>query len=401
MPSTELRVPALAGQRDHRVDFYRGIALAMIFVNHVPGNVWESFTTRNFGFSDAAEVFVFLAGFASAFAYGKPFFAGNVVDATLKAWRRAGILYMVHIVLTTVAIAAFAWATLAFGKGGLLHQIGLGEILTHPLETLVGVATLGHQLGYVNILPMYTVLLLMLPLHLALARISPRTMLAGAVLLWAATGAFRLDIPNFPLPGGWFFNPFAWQLLFAIGLYCGLTKWQRDAPAVPYHPVLYGAALVYLAFAFVFVGLDVWGVERQLGLPMLIGQFDKSFVSLPRLLHVLAMIYVFAHAPASSPIASIARGNPFALLGRHALPVFAMGTVLSLIGQIVKFERPPAFLFDTAMVIVGLSLQFALAHALERRRQGRSTARKAPSPAPVPQPAAGATAPARHRPVLG
>jgi hypothetical protein len=209
-------------------------------------------------------------------------------------------------------------------------------------------------------------------------------MLAGAVLLWIAAGTLRLDIPNFPLPGGWFFNPFAWQLLFAIGLFCGLIKWQRNAPAVPYHPVLYAAALGYLAFAFAFVGLDAWGVEHQLGLPMLIGQFDKSFVSLPRLLHVLSMIYVFAHAPASSPIASISRGNPLALLGRQALPVFVAGTVLSLIGQIAKFGHPPEFVFDTGFVVAGIGLQFALAYGLEwwrealTRRPGRPAQRPGP-----------------------
>lgn len=354
----------------------------MIFVNHAPDNVWELYTTRNFGFSDAAELFVFLAGFASAFAYGRGFLNGNVLVSTLKAWRRAGMLYLVHIFLTMAVIALFAYGALLLGNGALMEQHGIGYILTKPLESLIGIVVLTQQLAYVNILPMYSVILLMLPLHLALARISSGAMLCGAILLWLVAGTLRLDLPNYPASGGWFFNPFSWQLIFAIGLYCGLSKSQRNAPAVPYSPVLYAAALAYLAFAFAFIG---WrGIEHPLDLPMLFGQFDKTFVSLPRLLHVLAMIYVFAYAPKTSPVAKVSRRNPFTALGRHSLPVFALGTILALAAQVVKFGRPEHFVLDTAMVVLGLSLQFGLAYYLEWWGEAKKRSRTSPARATAP-----------------
>ena len=381
MPS-ETAVPPPKPVRDQRVDFYRGIALAMIFVNHVPGNVWENYTSRNFGFSDAAELFVFLAGFASAFAYARPFLAGAPLLTTLKAWRRAGVLYLVHIMLTMFAVGLFSWAALAFGRGDMMMHFGLETFITRPVEVLVGVITLSHQLGYVNILPMYSVILLMLPLHLLLVRTIGRGgMLAAAVLFWLVTGLLRLDIPNFPYPGGWFFNPFAWQLIFAIGLYCGLTKWQRGAPAVPFNRWLYALAILYLIGAFVFVGLEAWGAERLLGWPFLISYFDKTFVTLPRLLHVLALIYIFAHAPASSPLQRVGAGNPFTMLGRHSLPVFALGTALSLIAQVVHFDRPPGFVFDTLLISAGLALQFGLAAYLDWWGAAKPGARSRPAAA--------------------
>ena len=351
--------------RDQRVDFYRGIALAMIFINHIPGVIWENYTSRNFGFSDAAELFVFLAGFASAFAYARPFLAGTRLRTGLKAWRRAGVLYLVHIMLTMFAIGSFCWAALAFGRGDLLQHFGLELFIAKPIEALVGVITLSHQLGYVNILPMYSVILLMLPLMLLLVRFVGRNgMLAVAAVFWVLTGLLKLNIPNFPYEGGWFFNPFAWQFVFAIGLWCGLAKWQRGY-AVPYNRFLYAAAVVYLIGAFIFVGLDAWGSERALGMPFLLTYFDKTFVTVPRLLHVLALIYVFAHAPAASPLQKIGSNNLFTRLGRHSLPIFAAGTVLSLVAQIIYFGNPPSFLLDTLLVLVGLALQVFLAIYLD------------------------------------
>lgn len=394
MPS-ETVVPPQKPMRDQRVDFYRGIALAMIFVNHVPGNIWENYTSRNFGFSDSAELFVFLAGFASAFAYAKPFLGGARLVTLLKAWRRAGVLYLVHIMLTMFAIGLFCWAALAFGRGDMLLHFGLETFITRPIEALVGVITLSHQLGYVNILPMYSVILLMLPVHLLLVKLVGRHgMLLAAALFWLVTGLYRLDIPNFPYPGGWFFNPLAWQFIFAIGLWCGLSKWQRSLPAVPYNGTLYTLAIAYLIGAYVFVGLDAWGSERLLGWPFLISYFDKTFVTLPRLLHLLAMIYVFAHAPLSSPLQRVGANNPFTLLGRHSLPVFALGTALSLIAQIVHFGRPSSFLYDSALIGVGLALHFALAAYLDWWKRTKPAPKAAPRPV-VATPAAGTVSPKR------
>jgi len=350
--------------RDYRVDFWRGIALAMIFVNHIPGNVWENFTSRNFGFSDAAELFVFLAGFASAYAYAPLFLAGERVAATLKAWRRAGVLYLVHITLTVAAIGIFSWAALALGYGDMMRTIGLRSFITMPMETMIGVAGLGHQLGYVNILPMYCVLLLMLPLHLAMAQISRGAMLAGAVLMWIVAYIWAIDVPAFPLPGGWFFNPFSWQLIFAVGLYCGLNR-RETGVAVPYRPWLYALALAYALLAFLTIRFGLWWIWGQSPLPVLITGFDKTYVSLTRLLHVMAICYLFANAAATSPFANISRDNIFTMLGRHSLPVFAVGTVLSLCGQVLKHGSEPSIWFDTPMVLAGLAILFGLARYLD------------------------------------
>ncbi|GGE17175.1 OpgC protein [Aureimonas endophytica] len=369
------------GKRDHRVDFFRGVALAMIFINHIPGNFWENMTSRNFGFSDSAELFVFLAGYASAFAYGRPFLGGHRLVVSLKAWRRAGTLYLVHTALTLFAVGFFAWAALIFGDGGILAANDLAPIVTDPLNTLVGLATLGHQLRFVNILPMYVALLVMLPALLALTiAVGRNGMVLGAFLLWAFAALFWLNLPNHPYSGGWFFNPFAWQLIFAIGLNCGLARLSGEQ-AVPYSRPLYIAALAYLAGSFLFIEFEMWGFERDFGLPVMLSGFDKTYVSLPRLLHLLALVYVFAHAPRESVFSRISADNPFTRLGRHSLPVFATGTALALVVQVVKFGEPPQHLRDTLLIAAGLGLQFGLAHFLDWWRTAGQAIRK---PAPIP-----------------
>ncbi|MER0239532.1 OpgC domain-containing protein [Fulvimarina sp. MAC8] len=357
--------PKPATSRDNRIDFWRGVALIMIFINHVPGNFWERYTSRNFGFSDAAELFVFLAGFAAAFAYGRPFLAGQKLFATVKALRRAGTLLLVQMTLTVLAIGLFAWAALAFGEGELMRRMNLAALSDEPLEAYFGLASFGHQFGYLNILPMYIALLIMAPVHLWLASISRELMLGSAIALWAASWAFYLNIPAFPNPGGWFFNPIAWQVIFAAGLYGGLRK-ASGKPSVPYKPWLLGLALAYLLFAFVTTRYGLWFLIYGLDpLPPAIASLDKTFAAVPRVLHVLALAYVFANAASHSPFANIDRSNIVAAMGRHSLPVFAFGTMLSLICQVIKFGREQEFFFDTGLLLAGLALQFALVLWLE------------------------------------
>ena len=58
-------------QRDLRLDFFRGLALIFIFIDHIPENVLSYFTPQAFQFYDAAEVFIFISGYTAALVYGR------------------------------------------------------------------------------------------------------------------------------------------------------------------------------------------------------------------------------------------------------------------------------------------------------------------------------------------
>src|SRR5882724_40332 len=139
--------------RDTRIDVLRALALLTIFVDHVPGTVFETLTYKNLGFSDAAEAFVLISGMSVALAYGTKFQPSGRLLATLKMWRRAGVLYVTHIVTTMVVMALFCAAAVFAHRPEILKLINIEPLMKNTPEVLVGIVTLGHQLGYNNILP--------------------------------------------------------------------------------------------------------------------------------------------------------------------------------------------------------------------------------------------------------
>lgn len=133
--------------RDTRIDVFRALALLTIYINHVPGTIYENFTHKNLGFSDSAEAFVLISGMAVGLAYGKKFIPGNRLLVSLKTLRRAGTLYVAHIMTTVATLAIFSAAALYFARPDLLKLINIQMIIEDTPEALVGIATLGHQIG--------------------------------------------------------------------------------------------------------------------------------------------------------------------------------------------------------------------------------------------------------------
>jgi hypothetical protein len=378
-------------RRDTRIDVFRALALITIFINHIPGNVFEHLTHKNFGFSDSAEAFVLISGLAAGLAYGTRFVPGSRLLLSMKALRRAAVLYITHIVLTVSTLAIFAAAATWFADPSLLEMINIGAVVTDAPRALVGLATLGHQLGYNNILSMYAVVLLMVPMFLLLGRINLWLMLGVSAAIWLYAGLWGVAPPNYPTDGVWFLNPLSWQFLFVIGL--AATMHVKRGGSIPFVLPLYLVSAAYVLGSLLWVMASWWGAETTLGLPVVLAGFDKTFLSLPRLLHVLALAYLIAAVPAVSNLARLDQRSPLALLGKHSLPVFVAGTLLAMVGQVLTSVFPEkGFLFDSALVGTGLALQFALAFWLEFLPMIGWGGR--PAVAPAPRAVASASPPA-------
>ena len=368
-----LDIDGVPTKRDSRLDMFRGLALVMIFINHVPGTIYENFTSRNFGFSDAAEAFVFMSGLAAGLAYSPRFRTGSVWLATAKVWARARQLYFVHLTITLLSLAIFAAAALWFGQAEVIARNNIPRLFAQPLATMIGIPLLTHQLGYLNILPLYITLLLATPLLLWVGQRRPLLLLGGSVALWALAGQLRLNLPNYPNQGGWFFNPLSWQLLFITGLLCGAAM-KQGKRFFPRTRLLFGLCLAWVVLSLLWVKLPLIGSAgmatlsymSKLGFPFYITGFDKTFLSLPRLSHALALFYVMASIGSIRGFAQTAWAAPFRLLGRQGLPVFAVGTVLSMALQAVKNPLPNDPLVDGVLLGGGLLLQLALAWMLTR-----------------------------------
>ncbi len=374
-PSTVVRT---AAPRDLRLDAFRGLCLVMIYINHVPGTIYENLTSRNFGFSDAAEGFVLMSGIAAGLAYSAPFRAGFGWQAVGRVWRRAWTLYMVHAMLTLMALGILSFGALHLGAGEILTRNGFGSFLSRPLAIHAALPVLTYQLGYVNILPMYMVMLLMAPFMLWMALRRPYLTWVLSGLVWLGAGMFYWNLPNRPIGGGWFFNPISWQFIFCTGLLTGvaLKEGQRFLPKRLWLQVLTGL-FVGLALASSQIkmvaetlGQTLWAIQ-ELGVPRIFTVFDKTYASGPRLFHILALAYLlstFAFVKRWSAAPAMA---PFVLLGRNALPIFALGSMLALSAQVIKTAMPPSLALDSVLILGGLGLQLLFAWALEKGRLKR------------------------------
>ena len=362
--------PLPPAARDARLDVFRGLALVMIFINHAPRNYLENFTNRNFGFSDAAEGFVFMSGIAAGIAYSGYFRRDDPVEGITRVLRRVWTLYQVHILITVIALAIAAAAAHWFGAPEMMRKHGIWTLVTDPLGFLIGVPLLGHQLGYVNILPLYLVLLLLVPPVIWAGLRWPLVVLGLSATLWLVAGIMALNLPNYPQGGGWFLNPFSWQLLFVIGVLTGVAHkaGQRFVPVLPW--------LFWLAAGFLLLSL-VWmkwpefaaimrgglRAAQDAGVPVVMTGFNKSYLAAPRLLHILALAYVLSCLPAVRRLCTTTLAAPLALLGQQALPVFALGTVLAFAIQSVKTVTGEDFVLDTVLIVTGLLAQLGLAAA--------------------------------------
>jgi len=390
--------------RDLRIDMFRGLALAMIFIDHVPGNPYERFTSRNFGFSDAAEAFFVMSGIAAGLAYSGRFLPEQVRrqglwQAVAPIWARAWLLYLVQIMMTCVCIGLFAAAMLYFDAPELMQRNNLRQVFQNPGEALLGIPFLLHQIGYVNILPVYAVLLFAAPAIIPLAERWPWAVAVGSLGLWFCAGVFRWNLPNFPNPGGWFFNPFTWQAVFVTGLLIGiaLRRGERFVPRIGWLFWLAAGFLVFvLAWRFVpglgpFLNHQMAWLGAQ-GVPFNIVSHDKTFLALPRFLHVLALVYVISCLGWVVTLAESRWVAPLRLLGRHGLLVFAWGTIIAMGFQTLMFTHEGSVWMPLVLPPLGLAIQLGLAwlkqlSADDARRRARAAASR-PGARPVAEPQA-------------
>ena len=374
------------GKRDHRIDILRALALLSIFINHIPGNVLEPFTHKNFGLSDSAEAFVLLAGVASAFAYFPRFYAGAVLLPLAKIAKRVVVLYVAHLASLMVGLGIFCFALQQWGMPILDTPLNIDTIFAQPTKAFIGIPLMTQQIGYHNILPLYVCLLIFLPVLMAVARFfGLGAMLATSFAIYATAHVFGLNMPSYPGNGGWFFNPITWQLIFGIGFFVGVRVLRGQTP-VPFYRPLWWLALAYLIAACIYHRYNLYGsIPNVSWLPRNFQINEKPWVALPRLLHILSLAYVIGHSRLIMTwLGRLSPDGVLSRIGRNSLPVFWFGTALSVVGQVYLFASTPGPLAQIAFIALGIFAQAALAYFLDYL--GKASKAKA-APKPMPEPA--------------
>ena len=254
--------PSGATVRDARIDVIRGLALLIIFVNHMPGNIVSSLMPHNFGFSDAADVFVLLAGVSATLAYGRLIEMRGLSVGLLKLGGRLWTLYIAHLAVFILVCGLVAAAVTRTQNPLYVEAINIQPFFNDTFDALIDALMLTYQPNFLDILPLYIVLLAAFPAIYLAARRSPLLTVAASLALWQAALAFGWNFPN-ARNSGWFFNPFAWQVIFTLGIVIGRAAQQRiNLPAVRLLDV---AAMAFLLFSLVMKTSS----GNPFGLPML------------------------------------------------------------------------------------------------------------------------------------
>src|SRR5262245_11566896 len=246
-----LTVAPPVGERELRLDLFRGLALWLIFIDHLPANVLTFFTLRNYGFSDATEIFIFISGYTAAFVYGRAMQARGFVAARARIVKRAWQIRVAHIFLFTIHLAEISWIATHFQNPLYAEEMNILDFLKSPDVTIVQALLLRFRPTNMDVLPLYIVLMVFFPPVLWLLRKKADLALALSVVLYAVTWEFELALPSYP-SGSWFFNPYAWQLLFVFGAWCALGGANRMSRILHSRITLCLAAL-YIAFSLAVV----------------------------------------------------------------------------------------------------------------------------------------------------
>lgn len=217
----------------------------IILIAHVPGNWLTLWIPARFGFSDATETFVFCSGMASAIAFGRVFQERGLLMGTARVAHRIWQVYWAHIGLfVAVAVTMVALNELSIGNRDYVGQLNLYPFFNNAQPNLLGLLTLTYVPNYFDILPMYLVILAMMPVMIGLARIHVLITFGAVVGIWMAANFADISFPAEPWSEReWFFNPFGWQLVFFTG-FAFMAGWLPAPPVNRW--LIFGALIVVL-----------------------------------------------------------------------------------------------------------------------------------------------------------
>jgi hypothetical protein len=348
--------PTIRAGRDLRLDLFRGIALWLIFLDHIPTNIVNWITIRNYGFSDATEIFIFISGYTAAFVYSNAMRERGLVVAGARILRRAWQIYVAHIFLFAIYMAEIAYVQSSSVNPVFAEEMGALDFMQRPDETIIEALLLKFKPVHMDVLPLYIVLLLLFPPILWLLQHSAIAALGISVLIYALNWHYGLNLKSYPA-GEWYFNPLAWQLLFVFGAWCALGGADRLSRVLR-SPATTAIAVSYLLFAFAIT--LTWYFPR-LGyyIPRWLGEWmypiDKTNLDVLRFAHFLALAAIIVRfVPYDWPGLKSPILHPAILCGQHSLEIFCLGVFLAFAGHFAMVEFYHGVAMQVLVSIIGV-----------------------------------------------
>ena len=349
MPAAQLR--------DLRLDFFRGLALIFIFIDHIPENILSYFTVQAVQFYDAAEIFIFISGYTAALVYGRTLALQGPAYATARIISRAWQLYVAHIFLLVIFIAEVSYTVTTFKNPMYNDEMRVGDFLGEPHVAIVKALLLEFQPTFLDILPLYILLLTMFPTVLLGLRLQPTLVLIPSFLLYLAVQVTDISVPAYPEGHVWYFNPLAWQFLFIAGAALGLdgvrgNRWSRlERAFLPGAAIVVGAG-VLVKLSWIIHGIwdpfpgfflkELWPINKNNLSPIRLITF---FAALAVVAAIVRRDAAFLHLPLTKPLV---------LCGQQSLEIFCLGILLSALGHFVFSEYSSSIVTQGFVNLAGI-----------------------------------------------
>ena len=361
-------MPEPSAQRDFRLDFFRGVALILIFIDHIPENVLSYFTLQALGFYDAAEVFIFISGFTAALVYGRRLASKGALYATAQVLRRAWQLYVAHIFLFVIFTAEVSYTASTFKNPMYNEEMRVADFLDEPHVAVVKALLLQFQPTFLDILPMYILMLLLFPVVLIGMQRHSLLVLACSALIYLSVQIFGFSVPAYPEGHVWYFNPLAWQFLFVAGALLG-------NPGVPDKVMTTMVRLAYPFAIVIFAGATAIKVSWTIhgvweGFPGFflkeLWPVNKNNLSLLRLVPFFALVVLVAvWVPRDARFLGSAALRPLIRCGQQSLEIFCLGILLSALGHFILSEYESGIIMQLTVNAVGLATMFLTAGLID------------------------------------
>ena len=387
-PSMKSELAARDG--DLRLCLLLGIAAWFLFLDHVPHNAVSQLTMRNFGFSGAVDLFVFVGGYTAAILYGRMMLERGLVVTATRIFKRLWQLYAAYIVLFVIYINLIGYVARQSAAPALISEFNVTGIVDHTIRTLIHGLLLRAKPLNLDVLQLFIVLMAVFPIVLLGMVRRPNVTVAASIGLYFAARQFDWNLSAFP-EGHWYLNPFCWQLPFVLGAWLALSgpAQIRAVHKLQEFAVLRAAAWFYLLLA---LAVTVAGKFPQASIvPDLLrdvfGPNDRENLAPHRVLHFLALAFLFSYmVPRDWSGFRWETLQPVIKCGQEWLAVFCAGVFLSFAGHLVLITGPDSLAMQVLVSFTGILIMTSVAYYVSwSKRQDHKPAFRPPAMTGLPE----------------
>lgn len=361
-----MKAELAARDGDPRLYLLIGIAAWFLFIDHVPHNAVSLLTMRNFGFSGAVDLFVFVGGYTAAILYGRMMLERGFVVTATRIFKRLWQLYAAYIVLFVIYINLIGYVARQSAAPELIGEFNVTGIVDHTVRTLIHGLLLRAKPLNLDVLQLFIVLMAAFPLILIGMVRRPTVTVAASIGLYFTARQLDWNLSAFP-DGHWYLNPFCWQLPFVLGAWLALDapKQARALQKLQNLAILRAAAWLYLLLALV---VTVAGKFPQAAivpdlLRDLFGPNDRENLTPHRVLHFLALAFLFSYmVPRDWSGIRWPTLQPVIKCGEEWLAVFCAGVFLSFAGHLVLITGPDSVVMQVLVSFAGVLIMTGVAY---------------------------------------